>query len=117
MRTALFSFILLAMLGTLMGFHLHLLRTGLKECDAYQHMLLEKIKDQEPGSELAISLRNELKDYLSGGQSECAEAEEVYAETADKYLAVLLALLTGAGIGAGTKFVSDINRKDAENKL
>ena len=117
MRTALFSFILLAMLGTLMGFHLHLLRTGAEECDAYQKMLLERLKEQEIGSEISVSLREELKEYLSGQRTECAAAEEVYAEAADKYLAVLLALLTGAGIGAGTKFVSDISRKDTENKL
>jgi len=105
------------MLGTLMGFHLHLLRTGAEECDAYQKMLLERLKEQEIGSEISVSLREELKEYLSGQRTECAAAEEVYAEAADKYLAVLLALLTGAGIGAGTKFVSDINRKDTENKL
>ena len=92
---------LLGLLGLVMGFHLVLLQTGLNECDSYETMLLERLKNLETGSPEADKLRQELFAYLDGRAGECAAAEEVYSDAADKYLAVILSLLTGAGVSAG----------------
>ena len=100
-RAALYVFTLLAMLATVMGFHLVLLQTGLNECDAYERILLERLKAADLGSEEAVAIRKELADYLSGKTTECGEAEAVYSQAADKYLAVIISLMTGAGIAAG----------------
>ena len=100
-RASRYVFSLLAMLATVMGFHLVLLQTGLNECDAYQRILLERLKAADLGGEEAIAIRKELADYLSGKTTECGEAEEVYSQAADKYLAVIISLMTGAGVVAG----------------
>ena len=100
-RSSFYVFVLLAMLAALMGFHLVLLQTGLSECDAYERILLQRLDKSEIGGAEAIVIRKELADYLSGKTSECAQAEEVYSQTADKYLAVIISLMTGAGMAAG----------------
>ena len=100
-RSSFYVFVLLAMLAALMGFHLVLLQTGLSECDAYERILLDRLDKAEIGGAEAIAIRQELADYLSGKTSECAQAEEVYSQAADKYIATILALLTGAGAVAG----------------
>lgn len=93
--------ILLTMLAGLMASHLLLLHTGLRECDAYQRILLERLKVSKIGSADAIAIRKEVAEYLSGKTSECAELESVYQEASDKYVSVILALLTGSGIATG----------------
>jgi hypothetical protein len=105
-RSAWFVAILLAMLAAVVTMHLVLLQTGLAECDAYQRILIDRLKTTKIGTPEAVALRNELKEYLDGGASECAEAEGVYADAADKYIAVILALMTGATAATGVATIA-----------
>ena len=100
-RPAWYVATLLALLSVLMGGHLLLLQTGIWECSSWSKVLTERLRRTSIGSPQAEILRNELRQYLDGKQSECADIESVYAETSDKYLSVLLALLTGASAIGG----------------
>ena len=93
--------ILLGMLAGVMTFHLYLLNTGLQECDAYQRILIQRLKKVPVGSPEGLAIRKELQEYLTGKTSECAQAEEVMANASDKFTAIILSLLTGAGVAAG----------------
>jgi hypothetical protein len=92
---------LLGMLAAVMAFHIILLHTGLRECDAYEAVLIERLKVVKVGTPEALALRKELQEYLTGKTTECAQAEEVFADASDKYTAIILSLLTGAGTAAG----------------
>lgn len=96
-RGAWFTAVLLLLLSVLMTGHLVLLGTGVRQCDAYEKILLQRLNVSKLGSPEAVLIRKELQEYLSGRTTECAAAEEDYASAADKYIAVILALL---GVGA-----------------
>ncbi len=94
-----------------MGGHLYLLQVGVRECDAWSSTLLDRLQRTPIGSLQSRELRKELREYLDGRQSECAAAEAVYAEASDRYLSVLLALLTGAGAVGGIALGLKAHRK------
>lgn len=98
---AIYLGILLGMLSAVIVFHLYLLNTGLQECGAYQKILINRLSKVAVGSPEGLMIRKELQEYLSGKTSECAQAEEVMASASDKYTAIILSLLTGAGVAAG----------------
>jgi hypothetical protein len=93
--------LLLGMLSALVVFHLILLNTGLRQCDDYQRILIERLRRVTVGSPEALAIRKELQEYFIGKTTECAQAEETFQSASDKYVATLLALLTGAGVAVG----------------
>jgi hypothetical protein len=92
---------LLVMLAMLMGGHLLLLHTGLRECDEFHRTLVDRLAKTPVGSEAARALIKDWQAYLDGQQSECAQQEETYSDAADKYIAVIISLLSGAGMLLG----------------
>lgn len=95
-RGVLFTAALLFLLTGLMAGHLVLLGIGARECESYQRILLKRLDRSAIGSAEAVALRKEIQEYLSGVTTECANAEEDYERAADKYIAMILALM-GAG--------------------
>ena len=94
---------LLLLLAMLMGSHLWLLNVGLQECDEYSDILRDKLRAAPPDSPLHDKLQKQWQEYLDGGESECAAAEDVFAKTSGEYTKIILALLTGAGVAAGVE--------------
>jgi hypothetical protein len=82
--------VLLAMLAFLMMAHLGMMYVDISECDAYARDLFR-------GS---LSLSVEQTAHV---QRECAEIEQVFSDIADKYIAVILALLVGGAVVAAQK--------------
>jgi hypothetical protein len=75
--------VLLFLLAVLMTAHLGMVYVGILECDAYARELLRG------GSSLSA-------EQTAHVQRECAKIEQVFSAIADKYIAVILALLGGA---------------------
>lgn len=81
---------LLALLAALMAAHLGVLWLGALECDRYADVLLERLV---AGAETRIDATN----------TECNQVEADFAEAAGQYVAVILALLSGAGYAASRR--------------
>ena len=79
--------VLLLLLALLMIAHLGMVYVGILECDAYARDVLRG----------GLNLSGEQTTHI---QRECAEIEQVFSAIADKYIAVILALLGGAVITA-----------------
>ena len=79
--------IILAMIGVLMLAHLGMLYVGIKECDAYADLLLERV-------------RNDPTYEILPANSECSDVEESFASAVSQYLTVFLSLLGGSAITA-----------------
>jgi len=77
--------VLLTMLARLMLAHLGMIYFDILECDEYARDLFRGGLKLTP-------------DQTTHVQRECGEIEQVFSDIADKYLAVILALLTGAAI-------------------
>jgi hypothetical protein len=116
-RSAWYVGILLALLAALMGAHLALIKSGVNACDFYEKILLERLRKSKVGSIEAIAIRRELAEYLSGKTSECAEIESVYQQASDKYMSVLLALLTGASAAGGVALGIRGRKQDSSSVL
>jgi hypothetical protein len=82
--------VLLAMLAFLMLAHLGMIYVDISECDAFKRDLFR-------GS-LALSV-----EQTADVQRECAKIEQIFSDIADKYLAVILALLVGGAVVAAQK--------------
>ncbi|MDX0230250.1 hypothetical protein GOC14_06775 [Sinorhizobium meliloti] len=80
---------LLLMIAILMGSHLAMLWVGVRECDQYAAILLDKAAR---GDQINVDDRTVPK---------CAAVEENFTDAANLYLAVILSLLSGAGFSAG----------------
>jgi hypothetical protein len=87
-RPAWFVASLLAMIATLMIAHLAMLWVGVRECDEYAKILLERASSD---SSFFIRAENE----------ECSNVEETFADAVNQYLSVILSLLGGAAISGG----------------
>jgi hypothetical protein len=78
--------VLLALLALLMIAHLGMAGVAISECDAYARDLLRG----------ALSLSEDQTAHVN---RECSKIEQVFSDIADKYIAVILALLGGVIIG------------------
>ena len=92
---------LLSLLAILMGAHMSLLLFRYSQCRGYEQVLLQRLSEAAPNSQPARDIRNEIQNYFSGRYSDCSTTTEAFAVVADKYLAVILSLLTGAGVASG----------------
>lgn len=88
-----FVAVLLAMLGFLMASHLGLLWLGAAECDEQARILFDHQRTQMEAGEAPTPVRAE--------NAECNALESDFADAAAQYIAVILALLSGAGFAAG----------------
>jgi sensor c-di-GMP phosphodiesterase-like protein len=92
-RPAWFVGILLGMLAALMGAHLWMLHTSLKECDDYAAILLDQAR------RVAKQQKEQVK--IEASNAECNNIEKDYADAAEQYMGTILALLGGAGVAGG----------------
>lgn len=87
-------------MAVLMGVHLALLIGRQYTCTSYEKFLVERLNKVPVGSLRAREIRQEIQEFLEGDYVDCSRTATEYATAADKYLAVILSLLTGAGVSA-----------------
>lgn len=95
---------LLLLLAALMTTHLVLLMAKDRQCQRYEEALLARLSRLQPDSDQARNLRNEIQNFFGGRYTDCSQTDEAFAATADKYLAVILSLLTGAGAVSAARY-------------
>lgn len=98
--------VLLLMLAVLMLFHLYLLFVGIQECDDLADIVLEHRRGQFE--------KGEKPDPLSTEKNTCTMMESIFQEAVDKYMEVILSLLSGAGFAAGVANMARKNGKTDE---
>lgn len=91
---------LLTLLAALMGAHLLVLTARDQGCREYERVLLGRLLKVPPGSPEARNIRNEIQNFFDGRYTDCSRTSADFSDTSDKYLAVILSLLTGAGVAA-----------------
>lgn len=91
---------LLALMASLMVGSLGVLVWRAKECSDYEQALLKRLESVPAGSLRAREIRQEIQQSFSGSLRDCSAVERNFGENVDKFLAVVLSLLTGAGISA-----------------
>ena len=91
---------LLTLLAVLMGTHLLVLVYRNNVCTEYERILFERLQKVPEGSLRAREIRNEIEDAFSGNLGDCSRSVQDYSDASKAYLATILALLTGAGIGS-----------------
>ena len=106
---------LLSLLAILMGVHLTLLMARDRSCREYERALLSRLLDVPPDSDAARNLRNEIQNFFDGDYTDCTATGREFGGAADKYLAIILALLTGAGVSAGVS--AGLRERDLTDRL
>ena len=106
---------LLTMLAGLMGAHLLMLTARDQGCREYERVLIQRLLKVPVDSQEARDIRNEIQNFFGGRYADCSATTAAFSDTADKYLAVILSLLTGAGISAGTAMMT--NQNDLAHRL
>lgn len=89
---------LLTLLAGLMAAHLTVLIARDQSCREYERVLVQRLISLPPDSPQARNLRNEIQNFFGGRYEDCSRTTQDFSDTSDKFLAIILSLLTGAGV-------------------
>lgn len=89
-QPAWFTAALLAVFAAIVATHLAIMVVGLMECHQYARILLEQAERRAATSTEQV--------MVVSNNAECSEIEETFGKLAGQYMAVILALLGGAGV-------------------
>jgi hypothetical protein len=109
-KGATYGFTLLGMLAAVMGVHLYVLYHQASGCEQYERVLLQRLAQVPAGSLRAREIRSEIEGVLSGKLMSCRRVEGAFSDASATYTAILLSLLTGAGLAAGGAMAVNVVR-------